>query len=182
MITMNNDSYLSTIQPCEICSIRPPTENNSLTFMLTRNCCWNKCALYPAYKLNERFNKNPPEDMKIDIINARRIDDLLTGKEIGHTSYSSADYSKGTALLANEINRARRDAGIIDSNEDDATPIPDDIGPRLAWFLRWFNEKPGIEDSIMQILSWRIHGGKTCSLGDADLEAVTRLIRAKLMP
>ncbi len=32
---------LASIEPFEICSIRPPTENYSLTFRLTRNCYWN---------------------------------------------------------------------------------------------------------------------------------------------
>jgi len=34
---------LSTVEPFEISSIRPPTENDSLTFRLTRNCGWNRC-------------------------------------------------------------------------------------------------------------------------------------------
>jgi len=34
---------LSTVEPFETSSICPPTENDSLTFRLTRNCGWNRC-------------------------------------------------------------------------------------------------------------------------------------------
>lgn len=51
----------------EICSIRPPTENQSLTFRLTRNCYWNKCTFCPVYKLGARFVKRSMQDIKDDI-------------------------------------------------------------------------------------------------------------------
>ncbi|MCF8029093.1 MAG: hypothetical protein K9K81_12070 [Desulfobacteraceae bacterium] len=68
---------LATIRPFEICSIRPPTENNSLTFRLTRNCYWNKCAFCPIYKTGAKFKKRSVEEVKEDVTNARILDDLL---------------------------------------------------------------------------------------------------------
>ncbi len=42
------NTELSSIEPFEIAFIRPPTENQSLAFRLTRNCYWNHCAFCPA--------------------------------------------------------------------------------------------------------------------------------------
>ena len=50
----------STVEPFEICSIRPPTENESLTFRLTRNCGWNRCLFCPVYKYGARFTRSNP--------------------------------------------------------------------------------------------------------------------------
>jgi radical SAM superfamily enzyme YgiQ (UPF0313 family) len=40
--------------------------------------------------------------------------------------------------------------------------------PQLAWFLQWFKDKPNIEDSVNHVWNWRMNGGQTCFLGDAD--------------
>jgi len=38
----------------------------------------------------------------------------------------------------------------------------------MEWFLRWFKDKPSLEDSVYHVLQWRMGGGSTCFLGDAD--------------
>jgi hypothetical protein len=55
---------LSTVERIEICSIRPPTENDSLTFRLTRNCGWNRRLFCPVYKYGARFGRRSMEDVK----------------------------------------------------------------------------------------------------------------------
>lgn len=62
------------IEPFEICSIRPPTENYSLTFRLTRNCGWNRCMFCPVYKMGARFSRRGMDEAKRDVDNAKRID------------------------------------------------------------------------------------------------------------
>jgi len=63
---------------------------------------------------------------------------------------------------------------ILSEPEDSQNDQPEeaqpqeDLDPRLAWFLTWFKEKPTVADSLNTVLSWRMGGGKTCFLGDAD--------------
>lgn len=73
---------LSCREPFEICSIRPPTENFSLTFRLTRNCYWNRCWFCPVYKWGKRFSKRSFEELKEDVKKARRIDGCCVEKEL----------------------------------------------------------------------------------------------------
>ena len=148
----------SEIRPFEICSIRPPTENYSLTFRLTRNCYWNKCKFCPAYKFGFRFSKRSLEDVLRDVRRARMIDEALA--ERGYHYHE----------LPGLIEEIRTAGGGSRSEEDDypSPEIPEDLDPRLSWFLSWFKEKPGLPDSFSHIISWRVGGGKTCFLGDAD--------------
>lgn len=69
------------IEHFEICTIRPPTENYSLTFRLTRNCGWNRCLFCPAYKLGARFSRRTLDEVKKDVDRAKRIDELLRDME-----------------------------------------------------------------------------------------------------
>ena len=55
---------LSAVEAFEICSIRPPTENDSLPFRLTRNCGWNRCLFCPFYKYGSRFSRRTMEEVK----------------------------------------------------------------------------------------------------------------------
>jgi len=55
---------LSRVEPLEICSIRPPTENDSVTFRLIRNCGWNRCLFSPVYKYGARFSRRSMEEVK----------------------------------------------------------------------------------------------------------------------
>jgi hypothetical protein len=73
---------LSTVEPFEICSIRPPTENDSLTFRLTRNCGWNRCLFCPVYKYGARFSRRSMEEVKKDIqrVGAPRVPGGITEK------------------------------------------------------------------------------------------------------
>ena len=156
---------LVSIRPFEICSIRPPTENCSLTFRLTRNCYWNKCAFCPVYKAGARYSKRSIDEVKADIRRARLIDDLMFDHGIGSFRYTDSDYTRVDGIV-NAIERARREAGIVDDASDDAGPV--DLDPSLAWFLPWFKDTPNLADSFNHVLSWRIGGARTCFLGDAD--------------
>lgn len=156
---------LLSIKPFEICSIRPPTENYSLTFRLTRNCYWNKCGFCPVYKLGARFSKRGIEEIREDIGKAKLIDDLLFEQDIGNTSYSYAGSSRITEL-AYRIKQARHKAGHREEYHD--KDVSEDLDPRLAWFLPWFKDKPTLEDSLNHVMSWRMGGGKTCFMGDSD--------------
>ncbi len=155
------------IEPFEICSIRPPTENCSLTFRLTRNCYWNKCGFCPVYKTGAKFSKRSIEDVELDIRCAKKIDDLLF--ENGLTGYSSLSQSALYSLIA-EVKQARLDAGKTDSMHEKSNDLEDspDLDERLRWFLTWFKDKATIEDSFTHIYSWRMGGGRTCFFGDAD--------------
>lgn len=154
---------LSSVRPFEICSIRPPTENYSLTFRLTRNCYWNKCGFCPVYKFGARFSKRTIEAVKEDIRRAKLIDDLLFEQGIGSIPY--AGYSLVTELVE-KIKLVNPEAG--QTEEYDTQAVPDNLDPGLAWFLSWFKDKPTLEDSLSHVLSWRMGGGKTCFMGDAD--------------
>jgi len=145
------------IRPFEICSIRPPTENTSLTFRLTRNCYWNKCKFCPAYKFGFKYSKRTLEEVKEDVRRARMIDDMLGERE--HEYY----------LLPGLIREVREAGGGGAEEEDFPAPdIPENLDPRLEWFLSWFKEKPALPDSFAHVINWRKGGGRTCFLGDAD--------------
>ena len=154
---------LGAIEPFEIASIRPPTENSSLSFRVTRNCYWNKCKYCPVYKIGANFSKRSLEDVKADISNAKQIDDLLHENGIGIPAYSEADYYRVSSLI-DKIKQAKN----LPEKPEINNTINDDIDERMKWFMSWFKDKPVLEDSIYNIISWRIGGGKTCFLGDAD--------------
>lgn len=155
-------SGIYELEPFEICGIRPPTENSSLTFRLTRNCPWNRCRFCPVYKTGARFSRRPAEEIKEDVRRARRIDDLLCDEGIGVGLSPDSDYRRAEALI-NRLRAARGDAGTSASRD-----IPPDMDPRLAWFYSWFKEKPSLEEGVYHLLNWRLDGGRTCFLGDAD--------------
>jgi radical SAM superfamily enzyme YgiQ (UPF0313 family) len=142
---MTND--LSQLGAFEICSIRPPTENYSLTFRLTRNCYFNRCKFCPVYKLGARFSKRTIEDIEADIDSAKRIDDALSDPGLRN---------RGELLSS------------IQEEDQPVPEVPGDLDPRLAWFLTWFKEHPTLSDSLSHILTFRAAGGKTCFLGDSD--------------
>ena len=73
---MRNIDY-GALEPFEIASIRPPTENGSLSFRVTRNCYWNKCKYCPVYKTGAGFSRRSLEEVKADIANAKELDNIL---------------------------------------------------------------------------------------------------------
>lgn len=161
----------SRIEPFEICSIRPPTENYSLTFRLTRNCYWNRCRFCPAYKLGAKFSRRSLDEVKADIQRAKRIDDLLGEHDALSGMPERDDYA--IASLMEKIEKAKRaeqteSPSSVDTESATSCYVPEELDPRLAWFLSWFKETPTIEDSVSHVLAWRQGGGKTCFLGDAD--------------
>jgi hypothetical protein len=156
---------LSSIRPFEVCSIRPPTENDSLTFRLTRNCYWNRCKFCPVYKFGARFSKRGLEEVKEDIGRARLIDDLLLQEGVGDRGYGYGAFSR----IPHLVQQIRAEAGTdLDEEEPHEDTRPEDLDPILVWFLRWFKDRPDLEDSLSHVLSWRMGGGRTCFLGDAD--------------
>jgi radical SAM superfamily enzyme YgiQ (UPF0313 family) len=157
----------SSIEPYEICSIRPPTENASLTFRLTRNCPWNKCAFCPVYKLGSGFSRRTLDEVKADVRRAKAIDDLLYAHGIGDGLGMGSEYRRAAEL----INRIRMMGGGAASVGDRHACPPqrmEDLDPRMEWFLSWFKDEPTLEDSVYHVLQWRMGGGNTCFLGDAD--------------
>jgi radical SAM superfamily enzyme YgiQ (UPF0313 family) len=174
---------LSSVEPYEICSIRPPTENYSLTFKLTRNCYWNKCAFCPVYKLGARFSKRTIEEVKEDIRRAALIDEVLQ-----ESLARSAPFAGGVggnygeiASLIERIKRARERAGRSEPQGESPQSPPADLDPVLVWFSSWFKHCPTIEDSVTHVLSWRLGGGKTCFLGDADSMVVKPELMAEAL-
>jgi len=159
------------IQPFEISSIRPPAENYSLTFRITRNCYWNRCGFCPVYKLGAKYSRRKPAEIEEDIRRAHAIDELLFERGFGIPFYSENDFARVGSLIE-EIRRARWEAGYIDDDQEPEKPLPPDIDDRMKWFLSWFKDRPDLGDSFNNVITWRIGGGKTCFLGDADNLAV----------
>ena len=46
--------------------IRPPSEASSLMVRVTRNCPWNQCVFFPAYK-GVKFSRRTVDEVKKDI-------------------------------------------------------------------------------------------------------------------
>jgi len=165
---MNTD--LSRIEPFEIAFIRPPTENQSLAFRLTRNCYWNHCTFCPVYKFSPRFSKRTFEEIQNDIQQAAALDRLLDAQMDWDADLfpksGGALYQKAAQLIQ-QINSARQAGGREPSPADPPDPsVTDD--PVLSWFLQWVKETPTIEDAVNHLLFWRMAGKKHCFLGDAD--------------
>ncbi|OPY88177.1 MAG: coproporphyrinogen III oxidase [Syntrophus sp. PtaU1.Bin208] len=158
---------LEHLEPFEICTIRPPTENSSLTFRLTRNCYWNKCKFCPVYKTGAVFSRRSLDEVIRDIERAKALDDLMLTRGIGIPRYSRADYGRLPGL-AGEILRAGKRTAPEAAAQKAAAELPADVDPRLAWFFSWFNDSPSLEESLAHLLTWRLAGGRTCFLGDAD--------------
>jgi hypothetical protein len=68
--------------------------------------------------------------------------------------------------LVHRIKTAQKEAG--HEEEENRKEAPEDLHPDLVWFLSWFKDKPDLMDSLNHVLTWRMAGGKTCFLGDAD--------------
>lgn len=165
---MNTD--LSSIEPFEIAFIRPPTENQSLAFRLTRNCYWNHCAFCPVYKFGPRFSKRTFEEIQKDIQHAATLDQLLdsrAGWDADLFPKASRACYQDAAQLIGRINAARKQAGRKEppAKQPESSVASD---PILSWFLQWIKETPTIEDAVNHLLAWRMAGKKNCFLGDAD--------------
>ncbi len=167
------DIDLALIEPFEICSIRPPTENFSLTFRLTRNCGWNRCLFCPVYKQGVKFSKRTIEEVKKDVDRARAINDLLTERGICEPYPGMDGYREAAGLIA-EITEARSCPGTEDGNRGRKTAagksgsLSADEADSAAWFATWFKDAPTIEDSVYHLLSWRLNGEQTCFIGDSN--------------
>ncbi len=167
---------LTKIEPFEICSIRPPTENFSLTFRLTRNCGWNRCMFCPVYKEGVKFSRRSIEEVRQDVDRAKELDGLLAHYIPSIPSSGDSDYREAE-LLIGEIKVAQAKAGkkepahrkrgsktetkrgAVRTGEEDK---------RSSWFSTWFKDEPTLEDSVYHLLAWRMNGAQTCFLGDSD--------------
>lgn len=166
---------ITRVEPFEICSIRPPTENYSLTFRLTRNCGWNKCLFCPAYKYGASFSRRSIEEVKRDVDRAKMIHTLLMEYGIGAGGSVQNSYQEAAGLIE-KISAAKgegkeTDQSITSLNQDQSPTSVDEDGEedeQLTWFASWFKEKPAIEDSIYHCLNWQLGGGETCFLGDSN--------------
>jgi Radical SAM superfamily len=154
---------LSTVEPFEICSIRPPTENDSLTFRLTRNCGWNQCLFCPVYKYGARFSRRSMEEVKKDVERARVIYDLLMDYAVERGVPGRLGYQDAGSLI--------REVQAVRPEEEQGEPdmaAGEEEDERLQWFSSWFKEKPKLEDSIYHVLTWMLGGQETCFLGDSN--------------
>jgi biotin synthase-like enzyme len=156
---------LHELTPFLISSIRPPTENSSLAFRLTKNCYWNKCAFCPVYKTGSKFEIRPINEVLADIASAKEIDDAMFDSGIGFPVYSSADYSRAHSFIG-AVQRAKWESGLIDLPRE--TPLDSSPDAAMRWFSSWFIDRPDFSDCVQHLLAWRISGARTCFLGDAD--------------
>jgi len=167
---MNNSK--DTIEPFEICSIRPPTENYSLTFRLTRNCGWNRCIFCPVYKQGAKFSRRTIDDIKKDIDRAKRIYEIMLQQNI-IVPYSVEESYHQAGLFIKEVESVSSySEQSLDNTKKtmEKTQISGDgdDDERVKWFASWFKEKPTIEDSVYHLISWHFSGSETCFLGDAN--------------
>jgi len=124
-----------------------------------------------VYKCGAKFSRRTVEEVLQDIKRAKLIDDFLFEQGVGYPVYSEADFYKLQGILQN-VQQQRWEAGIIDTESSsdsnggiDASAINDE---RMQWFMQWFVDKPTLAQCFEHIVQWRIGGGKTCFLGDAD--------------
>jgi len=77
------------LQQFQIASVRPPTENFSLSINTHYYCPWGKCAFCPRvlFKESGRFKRRSIEEIKTDIDNAATLNDYLL--EFGNISQIS---------------------------------------------------------------------------------------------
>ncbi len=119
--------------------------------------------------MGAKYTRRGIDEILEDIRRARLMDDYLYEKGIGFPVYSTAAYTR-IPECADAIKAAQWEAGIFCEKpaETEPPPCPEPLDPRMAWFLSWFNSTPDIAQCMNHILTWRISGGKTCFLGDAD--------------
>jgi len=61
------------------------------------------------------------------------------------------------------------EASIEENKESrESNPLDKEKDERIRWFSQWFKEKPTLKDSLLHVYTWRMSGGKTCFLGDAN--------------
>ena len=149
------------IEPFEICSIRPPTENFSLTFRLTRNCGWNRCLFCPVYKQGVKFSRRGLDEIKRDVDRARAIDALLMQAVVDSPGQDIFQ------VAGDLVRQVLRDRGSAPDTPHANKTEGDQNGPD-NWFASWFKDKPTIEDSVQHVAAWRYYGGDTCFLGDSN--------------
>ncbi len=152
---------MTMLEPFEICSIRPPTENFSLTFRLTRNCGWNRCLFCPVYKQGMKFSRRKMDEIMKDVDRAKAIDDLIMQAMVDATG---RDIFQVAGDLVRQIQRY---GGKADQPPLETSPEEDANGSGNG-FSSWFKDKPTIEDSVQHVAAWRYYGGNTCFLGDSN--------------
>lgn len=129
----------------------------------------------PVYKLGAQFSRRHIDEVKRDVDRARAINDLLTDLELDGFS-SGRDMYREAARLIEGINKQAKTGQETTGSAPNATGAVrsmdfkghDEEDERLKWFSSWFREVPTIEESIEHVLSWRMDGGRTCFLGDAN--------------
>lgn len=160
----NSSIHSSSLEPVEICYIRPPTENYSLTFRLTRNCGWNRCSFCPVYKGNTPFSRRTTDEIQQDIDRAGRIDERLRETGILNIKSPEEAFARAEALIHEEEQKRQKETGAPGPRK---TENAEDT-LHTGWFSSWFKQESTLRDGIFHILSWRLNGGETCFLGDAN--------------
>lgn len=139
------------LEPFEICSIRPPTENFSLTFRLTRNCGWNRCLFCPVYKQGMKFSRRKMDEIMKDVDRAKAIDDLIMQAMVDATG---RDIFQVAGDLVRQIQRY---GGKADQPPLETSPEEDANGSGNG-FSSWFKDKPTIiEDGTITAVSKGLH-------------------------
>jgi hypothetical protein len=79
---------INTAESYEMSPIRPPSEAYSLFIRVTRNCPWNRCKFFYAYK-GSKFEIRPVSEIKRDIDIAKKYYDAITqaATKIGHIHF-----------------------------------------------------------------------------------------------
>jgi len=128
----------------EIGAIRPPSEGGSFSLLLrvTRNCPWNRCTFcYGRFYNHQRFELRTVDEVKADIDSVKAISDEITALS------RSLGFSGKIEPLA-KIFQTRLLYGkeLISLNEDERENF----------------------HSLVTVFNWRVSGGKTVFLQDAD--------------
>lgn len=110
------------------------------------------------------------DEIKRDVDNAQRIDEMLLGSGLLGNSSPSSRYTdiNDLFLAIREANPGRGAEQIpSDGGQNDLGTVQYE-DEKLAWFSSWFKDGPNIEDSVYHVLAWRKYGGRSCFLGDAN--------------
>eukprot|EP00906_Rhabdomonas_costata_P010488 RCo014717 len=167
MATKASQALLESIEPFELVSVKPPTENASIAFRMTRGCYWMKCKYCGLDKLYDeaKFTKRSWEEVKADIDRAKRIVQLLEP----YADRGGISQAQFETLLA-DIRQARLKAGLPFS--EDPPPPPAVESPDLLWLVQCFKMHATTEAAVRHVLGWLLHGGRTAFLGDSDCMVV----------
>ena len=120
--------------PYTVGPIRPPSEAYSLLVRVTENCPWNRCEFCSTFR-GKRFRIRPVEDVKEDILAARRlVEDIYRWAERGDFTVSQIARLNGIIWLDDN---GIRNAFIQDS--DSMVMKTEQLAETLEFLCRTFS-------------------------------------------